>query len=46
MLRGLFLFVSVFCAFYAVIAVGVFQYFNRALTFDLLYLARTVGPTP
>ena len=41
--RGVFVGVCVLCAFYAVAAVGVFEYFNRPLSYDLLRLARSVG---
>ncbi|MCX6910036.1 MAG: sulfatase, partial [Verrucomicrobia bacterium] len=32
-----------FCAFYTVLAVGVFQYFSRPLSYDLLVLVRNVA---
>jgi arylsulfatase A-like enzyme len=42
--RGAFHGFCALCAFYAVVAVGVFEYFNRPLSYDLLHLARSVGP--
>jgi arylsulfatase A-like enzyme len=42
-LRGTFIAVCVLCAFYAVVAVGVFNYFGRHLNYDLLNLVQGVG---
>jgi arylsulfatase A-like enzyme len=42
-LRGAFVAICVACAFYAVVAVGVFNYFGRHLSYDLLNLVQGVG---
>lgn len=43
-LSAVFISFCTLCVFYAVGSVGVFQYFNRPLTFDLLRMARSIGP--
>lgn len=41
--RGAALAVFTLCAFYVVLAVGIFQYFSRPLTYDLLSLVRNAA---
>ncbi|MFA6563641.1 MAG: sulfatase-like hydrolase/transferase [Verrucomicrobiia bacterium] len=41
--RGMALGFLTFCAFYTVLAVGVFQYFSRPLSYDLLILVRNAA---
>ena len=42
-LRGAFVTIFVLCAFYSVVAAGVFNYFGRPLSYDLLKLVHGVG---
>ena len=42
-LRHVFVGICVFCAFYSVIAAGVFNYFGRPLSYDLLKLVHSVA---
>ncbi|MEA3186614.1 MAG: hypothetical protein QOD99_444 [Chthoniobacter sp.] len=42
-LRTLFLVLGVLCAISSIVAIGVFDYFDRPLTYDLLRLVRHVG---
>ena len=41
--RGMVLGCLTFCAFYIVLAVGIFQYFSRPLSYDLLLLVRNAA---
>lgn len=41
--RGMALGFLTFCAFYTVLAVGIFQYFSRPLSYDLLVLVRNAA---
>ena len=42
-LRSAFVTIFVLCAFYSVVAAGVFNYFGRPLSYDLLKLVHGVG---